>query len=123
MQLAHLQSYVRPANLPAAIDALRSGGRGTRLMAAGTDLLLSGSDEIIGLVDLGALDLSYVEDRDGALAIGAMTTLADLLSHPATAAYLDGVVAFMLERVGTPLLCIRHTLRRRHADHSDRRSL
>jgi CO/xanthine dehydrogenase FAD-binding subunit len=104
MQLAHLQSYERPADLPAAIDALRSGGRGTRLMAAGTDLLLSGSDEITGLVDLGGLGLSSVEDRDGTLVIGAMTTLSDLLAHPAVASYLGGVVARMLERVGTPLL-------------------
>ncbi len=104
MQLTHLQSYVRPATLQEALAALRSGGRGTRLMAAGTDLLLSGSDEISGLVDLRDLGLSYVENRDGALAIGATTTLTDLLEHPATGAYLDGVVARMLSRVGTPLL-------------------
>jgi CO/xanthine dehydrogenase FAD-binding subunit len=104
MQLTHLQSYERPVNLPAAIDALRSGGRGTRLMAAGTDLVLSGSDEITGVVDLGGLGLSYVEDRGGSLIIGATTTLADLLKHPATVAYLGGVVTEMLERVGTPLL-------------------
>ncbi len=104
MQLTHLQSYVRPADLPSAIDALRSGGRGTRLMAAGTDLVLSGSDEITGLVDLGGLGLSYVEDRDGALAIGATTTLADALENDAIRAYLGGVIVRMLERVGTPLL-------------------
>jgi len=104
VQLTHLESYVRPADLPAAIDALRSGGRGTRIMAAGTDLVLSGSEEITGLVDLGDLGLSYVDDRDGALAIGAMTTLTELLEHPASAAYLDGIVVDTLRTVGTPLL-------------------
>jgi CO/xanthine dehydrogenase FAD-binding subunit len=73
-------------------------------MAAGTDLMLSGSDEITGLVDLGELGLSYVEDRDGALVVGAMATLTDILEHAATAAYMGGVVAEMLTRVGTPLL-------------------
>ena len=104
MQLTHLRSYARPTDLDSAIELLREGGRGTRLMAAGTDLVLSGSDEITGLVDLGGLDLVYVEERDGAVAIGAMTTLTELLEHPAAAAYLDGVVPEMLRRVGSPLL-------------------
>ncbi len=104
MQLTHLQSYARPIDLDSAVELLREGGRGTRLMAAGTDLVLSGSDEITGLVDLGGLDLAYVGERDGAIAIGAMTTLTDLLEHPAAAAYLDGVVPEMLRRVGSPLL-------------------
>ncbi len=104
MQLTHLRSYVRPTDLDSAIELLRNGGRGTRLMAAGTDLVLSGSDEITGLVDLGDLGLAYVEERDGAIAIGATTTLTELLESPAAAAYLDGVVPEMLRRVGSPLL-------------------
>ena len=104
MQLTHLRSYARPTDLESAVEVLRGGGHGTRLMAAGTDLVLSGSDEITGLVDLGGLDLAYVEERDGAIAIGAMTTLTELLEHPAAAAYLHGVVPEMLRRVGSPLL-------------------
>jgi len=104
MQLTHLRSYARPTDLDSAVELLREGGRGTRIMAAGTDLVLSGSDEVTGLVDLGGLDLAYVEERDGAVAIGAMTTLTELLESPAAAAYLDGVVPEMLRRVGTPLL-------------------
>ena len=104
MQLTHLRSYARPADLDSAVELLCEGGRGTRLMAAGTDLVLSGSDEITGLVDLGGLDLAYVEERDGAVAIGAMTTFTELLEHQAAAAYLDGVVPEMLRRVGSPLL-------------------
>jgi len=73
-------------------------------MAAGTDLVLCGSDEITGLVDLGGLGLSYVEDRGGVLAIGATTPLTAILEHSATTAYLNGVVVRMLERVGTPPL-------------------
>ena len=104
MQLTHLRSYDRPIDLDSAVELLRAGGRGTRLMAAGTDLVLSGSDEITGLVDLGGLDLAYVEERAGAVAIGAMTTLTELLEHPAATGYLDGVVVEMLRRVGSPLL-------------------
>jgi CO/xanthine dehydrogenase FAD-binding subunit len=104
MQLTHLRSYARPTDLDSAVDLLREGGRGTRLMAGGSDLVLSGSNEITGLVDLGGLDLDYVEERDGAAAIGAMTTLTDLLESPVAAAYLDGVVPEMLRQVGSRLL-------------------
>jgi len=104
MQLTHLRSYARPTDLESAVELLSEGGRGTRVMAAGTDLVLSGSDEITGLVDLGGLNLAYVEEREGAVAIGAMTPFTELLEHPAAAAYLDGVVPEMLRRVGSPLL-------------------
>ena len=104
MALTHLRSYARPINIDSAVELLQGGGRGTRLMAAGTDLILSHSDEITGLVDLGGLDLAYVEERDGAVAIGAITTLTELLEHPAAAGYLDGVVPEMLQQVGSPLL-------------------
>jgi aerobic carbon-monoxide dehydrogenase medium subunit len=104
MQLTQLRSYARPTDLDSAVELLRRGGRGTRVMAAGTDLVLSGSDEVTGLVDVGDLGLAYVEERDGAVAIGAMTTLTELLEHPVAAGYLEGVVPEMLRQVGSPLL-------------------
>jgi CO/xanthine dehydrogenase FAD-binding subunit len=73
-------------------------------MAAGTDLVLHGPEAISTIIDLGDLGLDYVQERDGDIAIGAMTTLTDILEHPAVAAYLSGIVPAMLRQVGSPLL-------------------
>ncbi len=104
MSLSSLESYSRPRDLSSALRQLELGGSGGRIMAAGTDLVLHGGAEITALVDLNELGLSYVEARDGAIAIGAMTTLTDVLENPIVAQYSDGVIPGMLRQVGSPLL-------------------
>lgn len=73
-------------------------------MAAGTDLVLHGGDEITTLIDLSDLNLAYVEQRDTGIAIGAMTPLSDLLNHSALATYLGGLIPAVLRTVGSPML-------------------
>jgi CO/xanthine dehydrogenase FAD-binding subunit len=104
MPLTHLQTYHRPNDLQSAVDLIQAGAPQVRLMAAGTDLVLHGTHEITGLVDLSGLDLSYIEGRDNGIAIGAMTTLTDLMEHPVLNDYLGGIVPAVLRHVGSPLL-------------------
>ncbi len=104
MSLTHLKAYHRPTDLQSAVDLVRSGTPGTRFMAAGTDLVLHGTHEITALVDLSGLDLAYTEERDNDVAIGAMTTLTDLMEHPGLVDYLGGIVPRVLHKIGTPLL-------------------
>ncbi len=104
MPLTGLESYHRPVDLQLAVDLIRTSGPGARLMAAGTDLVLHGGDEITTLVDLSGLNLAYVEVGDTRIAIGAMTTLTDVLEHPALATYLGGLIPGVLRTVGSPML-------------------
>jgi CO/xanthine dehydrogenase FAD-binding subunit len=67
-------------------------------------VVLHGTHEITALVDLSGLDLAYIEERDNGVAIGAMTTLADLMEHPGLADYLGGIVPMVLRKIGSPLL-------------------
>ncbi len=108
--LPNLEAYLHPTDLPAALRELKEGGSGARLMAGGTDLVLHGPKDITTLVDLGGLRLSYVEEKDGTIAIGATTTLTEILEHPAVASYLGGVIPEMLRQVGSPLLRNRATI-------------
>jgi CO/xanthine dehydrogenase FAD-binding subunit len=73
-------------------------------MAAGTDLVLHGGDEITTLIDLSDLNLAYVGAQNHDIAIGAMTTLTDLMEHPILAGYLGGIVPTVIRQVGSPLL-------------------
>lgn len=104
MPLTGLESYYRPVDLQSALDLVRTSGPGARFMAAGTDLVLHGGDEITTLIDLAGLDLSYVEERDAGIGIGAMTTLTAVLEHPALTAYLGGLVPEVLRTIGSPML-------------------
>ncbi|HVF99398.1 MAG TPA: FAD binding domain-containing protein, partial [Chloroflexia bacterium] len=77
--------YTKAGTLEEALSAVGQGD-GAALLAGGTDLIPLMKDEIVTprtLVDVGGLTgLSYVEDRDGTLRIGALTTLSDLAAHP-----------------------------------------
>lgn len=79
-------TYLRPRNLREALEILREHGEDAKVLAGGTDLLL---DMKIGryrpkfVVDIGRIrELRYIEDSGGALRIGALTTIQDLLENP-----------------------------------------
>ncbi|MDQ3927880.1 MAG: xanthine dehydrogenase family protein subunit M [Chloroflexota bacterium] len=78
-------SYIRAASIESAVAALNSDD-GVSLVAGGTDLVPLLKDELAtprALVDISGLPgLDYVEEKDGRLHIGAMTTLSRLASHP-----------------------------------------
>jgi len=118
MSLSNLQSYLRPADLSSALRQVGDGGSGARLMAAGTDLVLHGGEDVTTLIDLDGLGLSYIEQRHDSIAIGAMTTLTDVLEDPVVERYLGGVIPGMMRQVGSPLLrnlaTIGGNLMRRH---------
>jgi len=117
MSLTGITAYLRPQTLEEAYSCL---GSGALAVAGGTDVLRHTHVGVHTLVDVSALPLRYIRDERG-FAIGANTTLTDLLEHAGLAAYLDGVIAGMLRAVGSPLLRNAatiggHLARRRYSD-------
>jgi CO/xanthine dehydrogenase FAD-binding subunit len=100
MSVAAIEAFLRPGTLDEALEAL---GDGAVAVAGGVDVMLHGPPEARVLVDLTGLPLSYIRERDG-FAVGATTTLTEMLEHPGLREHLDGVVAGMLRHVGSPLL-------------------
>ncbi|MDQ3928882.1 MAG: FAD binding domain-containing protein [Chloroflexota bacterium] len=80
----HNFEYVKADTLDFAVTALQAGD-GTSLLAGGTDLVPLLKDELATpntLVDISGLNnLSYIEEREGRLHIGATTSLSDLAAH------------------------------------------
>jgi len=93
--------YLRPETLDAAIEAL---GPGAVAVAGGTAVILHPPPETRILVDVGGVLPADIHDQDGGFSIGAMATLSAMLEHPGLAALYDGVLARMLQLVGSPLL-------------------
>jgi len=104
MALSNLREYVRPDELDMALSLIKEKGRSARVIGGGIDLVRSSSPDIETLVDLSQLSLSYVRRTDKGIAIGATTTLTEILEAPALKNYLQGVVAEMLRQVGAPPL-------------------
>lgn len=81
-------AHVRAATAEQASGLLTAAGAGGRAVAGGTDLLGLVKDRVHAcpprlLVDLKAVpDLEGITERDGDLAIGALTRLADLEKDP-----------------------------------------
>lgn len=71
------EHYRRPTDLETASALLTK--RGARVIAGGTDLLVTGPADTESLIDINGLGLSYIIEDDG-LRIGATTTFTDLLS-------------------------------------------
>lgn len=82
MALTEVKGFLRPTSSQEAVGLLTKHGGKALLLAGGTFVhslasrgLLSGVD---ALIDLQGAGLSYVKTVDGGLAIGAMTTFAEL---------------------------------------------
>lgn len=96
-------AYERPTSVDAALDLLRAQGPDTRVIAGGQSLLplmklrLARPER---LIDIGRLEeLRHVRrGADGRLAIGTLTTYAELLRSPEVTAY--ALVADALPTIG-----------------------
>lgn len=104
MSRSQIRSYLRPRGPYEAWEILGSGDPSVRALAGGTDLAIACPPEVETLVDVSGALPGGVERTGDGLAIGAMTTLTELLEDPRVAAFATGVVAEMLVEVGSPLL-------------------
>lgn len=97
--------YLRPADLQQAIALLRTPGRHVKVMGGGTDVqagLRQGVYQADALLDVSGLaPLRGIEIRDDCIAIGAATTLAEIVGHGPLRALLP-VLSEGLAQVATP---------------------
>jgi CO/xanthine dehydrogenase FAD-binding subunit len=104
MPVTQIERYHRPGDLESAWRLIRDGGAAVRLLAGGTDLVVSCPPGVRELVDLQAVGLPDIEvASDGTLRLGAMVTFTELLEQPAVAAHAGGVLSEMLTQVGSVL--------------------
>ncbi len=94
--MAVLAEYHRPKTLAGALELLADQTSRRLPLAGGTHLVgvleTRRLRDVDGVVDLAALNLSYVQQVDASLRVGAMTTLSDLVEHPQSAALAGGIL-------------------------------
>lgn len=104
MPVTQIRAFHRPDRIQQVWHLLEEGPQ-VRLVGGGTDLTIHCPPEVRVLVDLSRLGIDAIEVADdGAIRIGAMATLTDMLEHPALREYDSGVIPEMMVHVGSPLL-------------------
>jgi carbon-monoxide dehydrogenase medium subunit len=100
--MLNLREIHKPRTIEQALALLKQPD--TVVLAGGTELLSDRRKDVRAVVDLSGLDLVYIRDKEGAVAIGAMTTLGDVAESPILRAAANGVVAQAAHRSAASLL-------------------
>lgn len=106
--MLNLRKVHKPTTLVDAVTLLHQPN--TVALAGGTQLLAEKRRDVHAVVDLSALGLAYIRERDGAVAIGAMTTLAALDTSPILRALANGIVAQAAHRSASSILRYQATI-------------
>lgn len=103
VELHQIQSIVRPTTPSEAWSLRTAQPEATRFLGGGIDLVLYTPGTVTTLIDLSGLGRQGVTaDRDG-VAIGAETTLSELLEASPIASYAGGILVEVLRHVASPL--------------------
>jgi carbon-monoxide dehydrogenase medium subunit len=102
VEMLNLREIHKPTTLADAAKLLQQPN--TVALAGGTQLLASKRRDVHAVVDLSALGLTYIREREGAVAIGATTTLALLDESPILRALANGIVAQAAHRSASSIL-------------------
>jgi CO/xanthine dehydrogenase FAD-binding subunit len=104
MSLSQIRAFHRPNHMEQVWHLLQEGPE-VRLVGGGSELAIRCPEEVEVLVDLAHLGLDTIEaSDDGAISVGAMATLTDVMEHPAVRSLPSDVVGEMMVHVGSPLL-------------------
>jgi CO/xanthine dehydrogenase FAD-binding subunit len=100
--MLNLHTIHKPKTLADALRLLAQPG--AAVLAGGTNLIAEKRRDVETLVDVGDLKLSFLETRDGNIAIGATTTLAQVVESDMTRRAANGVVAQGAQRTHANIL-------------------
>ncbi|MCX8068133.1 MAG: FAD binding domain-containing protein [Anaerolineae bacterium] len=89
--LPNLQTYHRPTTLEEAIRLIQPPG--TVPIGGGTLLIPSRDPAVEAVVDLSGLGLTYIREEETGWAVGATTTLQQMLESPALRERTQGLIA------------------------------
>ena len=100
--MLNLREIHKPTTIADALKLLQQPG--TVALAGGTALNTDKRRDVNTVVDLSGLGLSYIKEANGAIAIGATTTLAAIAESPILRALANGVVAQAAHRSTSSIL-------------------
>ncbi len=100
--MLNLREIHKPKTLDEALEFLKQPG--TVALAGGTELIAGRRKDVRAVVDLSELGLAYIREQDGAIVMGATTTLAEAAESPTLRAVANGVVSQAAHRSAASVL-------------------
>lgn len=100
--MLNLQTIHKPTKIYNALKMLAQPH--AVVLAGGTNLIAEKRREVETVVDLSALNLAFIETRDGAIVVGATTTLAAVVDSELLRGAADGVITQSAERTHANIL-------------------
>jgi CO/xanthine dehydrogenase FAD-binding subunit len=116
--MLNLKEIHKPTTIADALKWLQQPN--TVVLAGGTQLIADKRRDVNAVVDLSALGLAYIRESDGAIVIGATTTLTTLAESPILRALANGIVAQAAHRSASSILRNQATSARADAARGER---
>lgn len=88
----NVEAFYRPRSVPEALRMLQKAKGEARVLAGGTDLALASGPSVRFLIDITQAGLTYVQQRNRTIVIGATTTMAQLEESPIVSALAGGLL-------------------------------
>lgn len=104
-----VKTYYRPGRADEALKLIADANDKNVLLAGGTTLALNPRG-VDGLVDLAALNLSYIHAVDGSLRIGATTPIREIHRSEPVRQFAQGILAESAQNYLTALIRNRATI-------------
>ncbi len=100
--MLNLQIIHKPKTLSEALQLARE--QDTAIMAGGTNLNSEKRRDVRAVIDLGALELAFIETRGNDIVIGATTPLANIVDSELLRRIADGIVAQAAQQTHASIL-------------------
>jgi len=94
--------YYKPNNVPEAVNLLLKHGEKGKLIAGGTDLLITKDPQVDTLIDITGLGLNYIKSDSQGVRIGAATAFADIEASSVLNKAPYDTLANAAREMGTP---------------------
>ena len=104
LKLKEVSNCFYPKTIEEAANLLKEGGEDARIVGGGLHIAAFPNPLIKTLIFLDNLNLNYVNEKDGEIAIGAMTTISELVKSELIEDYLNRKVKATLQSIASELL-------------------
>jgi len=102
--LKNVKEYLYPESLTEALDLLKKKGKSARVVGGGLDIIWRSPKSVEYLIDLENLGLSYIEEDEEKIKIGAKTTIGEAQKSLVVGKLFKGKLTKVFSEIATPII-------------------